>query len=56
MYRSYDKSTKQALIKNLLAEFSGIENCDIVGLVIANFHQADASLSHSLAEGRSSLP
>jgi catalase len=51
IYRSYDESTKQALIKNLLDQFSGIENRDIVGRVIANLHRADESLGHALAEG-----
>ncbi len=51
IYRSYDESTKQALIKNLLDQFSGIENRDIVGRAIANFHRADESLGHALAEG-----
>lgn len=51
IYRSYDKSTKQSLIKNLLDQFSNIENRDIVGRVIANLYRADESLGQALSDG-----
>jgi catalase len=51
IYRSYDAATKQQLVKNLLNDFKQIKNRDIVGRVIANFHRADESLGHALAEG-----
>ncbi|KGX91984.1 catalase [Pontibacillus halophilus JSM 076056 = DSM 19796] len=50
IYRSFSQDQKDQLFRNLMGDFDGIEDRNIVGRAIANFYYADEELGKQLAE------